>query len=122
VDPSTGEVTTLAGNGQAGALGDGGPAVQARLRGPLGVAVGPDGAVYVADSDNHAIRRIDLETGQIDTVVGALGEEGEEEDGSWPEDARLAWPNDVAFAPDGSMLIVDTLHDRVRRVLGFLTP
>ncbi|HLF41459.1 MAG TPA: hypothetical protein VI854_08300, partial [Acidimicrobiia bacterium] len=69
VDPS-GNVTTIAGNGSPGYSGDGGPATQAEIWRPHGIAVDNRGHVLIADSPNHRIRRIDLATGIIATVAG----------------------------------------------------
>jgi len=60
---------TLAGTGSQGIAGDGGPANEAKLNQPFGVTIGPDGAVYFCDTGNHAIRRIDRESGSITTVA-----------------------------------------------------
>ncbi len=70
VDRSTGRIRTLAGNGRAGFGGDGGPAVEAQLRRPHSIAVAPDGSIYIADIGNHRIRRVDSQTGRIETVAG----------------------------------------------------
>jgi DNA-binding beta-propeller fold protein YncE len=58
LDRATGTITTLAGNGQPGGHGDGGPATAARLNRPHGIAIAPDGGILVGDSDNHRVRRI----------------------------------------------------------------
>ena len=60
----------IAGTGEKGYEGDGGPAKQAKLSGPKGIDVSPDGGVLIADTESHTIRRIDLETGVITTVLG----------------------------------------------------
>src|SRR5690606_38787353 len=60
----------VAGDGMPGFSGDGGPAVEASLNGPQGLAHGPDGSLYIADTYNHRIRRVSPD-GIIDTVVGA---------------------------------------------------
>ncbi|MEZ4241099.1 MAG: hypothetical protein R3F59_34060 [Myxococcota bacterium] len=125
IDLATREVTTLAGTGTQGTAGDGGPGVDAQLNAPRGVGVGPDGAVYVADSGNHAIRRLDPVDGTLTTVVGQLGASGPpgeapfHDDGRSPEDAVLNWPNDVAVSPAGDLYLVDTMNDRIRRVIGW---
>lgn len=119
VDVATLDVVTIAGMGQAGFAGDGGPAIDARLNGPSGVAVGPDGAVFVADTDNHVVRRIDPDDGTISTVLGQGGVADYDGDGVPPEASLLNWPNDVAVSAEGDLYVVDTLNDRVRAVIGF---
>lgn len=113
----TGEVKTVAGTGVSGASGDGGPAVLATLFGPLGLEVGPDGALYIADTYNHTVRRIDAE-GIITTVVGQPGEGGFI-DGVSPEETLLNWPSDLAFTDKGDLVIIDQLNDRVRIIQGW---
>ena len=63
-------MTTIAGNGETGFGGDGGPAADARLNSPSGLALDGRGALYIADSGNHRIRKVDLETGIISTIAG----------------------------------------------------
>ncbi len=105
--------TTVAGNGNSGFSGDGGPAVNATLGGPFGVAVGPDSSVYIADSTNHRIRRVDS-NGIITTVVGT-GSEGFAGDGGPATTAQLNLPSAVTVASDGSLYIADTYNNRIRR-------
>jgi sugar lactone lactonase YvrE len=69
IDLRTGIIVTVAGNGQLGDSGDGGPAVQGSLSGPMGVTVDNIGNIYVADSGNHSIRRVDAKTGIITTLA-----------------------------------------------------
>ncbi len=71
---STWMIRTLAGNGECGCTGDGGPSTQARLNEPKGVTIDHYGHVYVADSENHVVRKIDRETGVISTVAGMSNE------------------------------------------------
>ena len=63
-------ITTVAGNGTLGYSGDGGPATEAQLLNPTGVAVDADGNLYIADSENHRIRRVEAATGMITTIAG----------------------------------------------------
>ena len=65
-----GTISTIAGTGEAGFSGDGGPATEASLRDPSYLTIGPDGALYVVDAGNQRIRRIDITSGVITTIVG----------------------------------------------------
>ncbi|WP_372789241.1 hypothetical protein [Paraconexibacter sp.] len=109
---STGTITTIAGGGTAG-LGDNGPATNAELNYPDGVAAGPNATVLIADSDDNRIRRIDS-AGTITTIAGGgtagLGDNGP------ATNAQLSRPSGVAPGPNGTVLIADDLHDRIRRV------
>jgi sugar lactone lactonase YvrE len=96
--------------GGAPGLRDGPPGV-ARFRRPLGVAASPDGSVVVADTDNHAVRRIDA-AGQVTTlaggIYGALDGLGTQ--------ARFRHPQGVAVGPDGSVIVADTVSNTIRRI------
>ena len=70
VDAKTGVITTFAGNGKRGFSGDGGPALDAGLNAPAGLAIDADDNLYVADAGNHRIRRVDAATGMITTAAG----------------------------------------------------
>ncbi|MFO7586795.1 MAG: hypothetical protein R6X22_01870 [Gemmatimonadota bacterium] len=112
---SAGRLATVAGTGDPGFSGDGGPAVEARLALPQGLALGPDG-LYVADSGNDRVRLVRRESGTIATVAGN-GVRGFGGDGGRAVDAALNLPEDVAVAPDGGRLfIADTGNHRVRDV------
>ena len=74
----------VAGTGAKGYAGDGGPALEATLAGPKGLAYTPDAALYIADTENHAIRRVDLTSGMITTVLGT----GQPGDGPEPDPRR----------------------------------
>jgi streptogramin lyase len=112
IDPKTERVAHIAGNGQKGLLGDGGPATGAALNGPKGVALSPDGGLYLADTENHAIRRIDLKTGTITTVAGT-GERGDGPEGD-PLRCRMNRPHGVFVGKDGAVYIGDSEAHRVR--------
>jgi sugar lactone lactonase YvrE len=113
VDPG-GTISTVAGSGAPGFGGDGGPAIEAGLSGPSGVAVGADGSLYIADRDNDRVRRVDP-GGMISTVAGS-GTPGFGGDGGPAVAAALASPAAVAVGPDGSLYVADTGNHRIRRV------
>jgi sugar lactone lactonase YvrE len=115
VDPVTGVITTIAGTGARGYGGDGGPAAAAVLNLPRAVAVTGDGDVLIADTDNQRIRRIDHATGIITTIAG-VGRFGHGGDGGPATAARLASPQALALAPDGSVFVADTRNARIRRI------
>jgi len=109
-------IETVAGGaaGGPGSRGDGGPATEAKLQDPLGIALGADGSFYIADRSNNSIRRVGAD-GVISTVAGngVLGFSG---DGGPATQARLANPHDVAIGVDGSLYIADYGNSRIRRV------
>jgi sugar lactone lactonase YvrE len=111
IDRATQTFHQVAGTGESGYSGDGGAAVSARLGGPKGLAYSPESALYVADTENHAIRRIDLKGGLITTVLGT----GMRGDGPEPVPAecRLARPHGVLFA-DGALFVADSEVHRIR--------
>ena len=111
-----GTITTIAGTGEEGFSGDGGPAVDAELDWPTGVAVEPGGAVYIADRKNERVRVVDAD-GIITTLAGN-GEWGydEDEDGGPAVEARLNWPTGVALDDMGNVYIADQYNHRVRKV------
>lgn len=115
VDPKTGVIRTLAGTGAKGDTGDGGPARTATFNGPKELAVDTKGNIWIVDTENHVIRKIDAATGQIQTVAGN-GQPGGDGDGGPATQARLDRPHGVAIGPDGSCWIVDTGNHRVRSV------
>ena len=111
---STGTITTIAGTGEFGFSGDGGPAVEAELRNPHGVAVDSAGNVYIADTSNGRIRKVDS-TGTITTIAGT-GEFGFSGDGGPAAAARLAFPYGVAVDSAGNVYIADSSNRRIRKV------
>jgi len=108
VDAKTQAMTRFAGTGAKGYSGDGASALEARLSGPKGVACGKDGSVYIADTENHAIRQVGVD-GVIRTVRG----DGVRGDGGHEDDKRLARPHGVAVGPDGTLYIGDSENNRV---------
>lgn len=107
-----GIVTTIAGTGEPGYAGDGGPATEARLNNPVDLDLGADGTLYVADTFNSCIRAIGTD-GVIRTVAGVCGERGDGADGQPAEETELDWPYGIDV--DGNRLyIADTMNSRIR--------
>jgi hypothetical protein len=134
VDAATGIITPVAGTGEgagvivgkragrkqddfsvAGFSGDGGPATEARLHNPTGVAVDAVGNLFISDKWNNRIRRVDAVTGTIATVAGT-GEDGFSGDGGAPTLAQLYAPGAVALDGSGQLYIADTGNGRIRRM------
>ena len=111
IDAKTQTLHRLAGTGETGYSGDGGPAIGARLAGPKGLSYAPDHRLYVADTENHVIRRIDLASGTITTVLGA-GQRGDGPE-SDPLACRLSRPHGVLFA-NGVLYVADSEAHRIR--------
>ncbi|GAB5403549.1 MAG: hypothetical protein Aurels2KO_17800 [Aureliella sp.] len=116
LDRTTLRIHHVAGTGQKGFSGDGGAAKEATFRGPKGIAVDPGEAVFVADTENHAIRRIDLRSGQIATIVGT-GKGGFNGDGDELGKRMLKRPHGVCLLPTGELLIGDSENHRVRMLV-----
>jgi DNA-binding beta-propeller fold protein YncE len=115
IDLDTGMIRTFAGTGAAGYAGDGGPAIEARFDGPRELELGPDGDLYVADTDNNVIRAIDLDTGEVRTVVGTGGL-GLGDNGLEATRTMLARPFGLEFDPDGNLYVMDTINSRILKV------
>ncbi len=113
VDPA-GVIATVAGTGVAGYGGDGGAATSARLNWPWGVATDAVGNLYVTDSANHRVRRIDP-TGVITTIAGT-GLSGYSGDGGSSVLSQLSQPTGVAVDTSGNLYVADTGNNRVRKI------
>jgi uncharacterized protein (TIGR03437 family) len=111
---ATGKITTVAGNGASGSAGDGGPATAAQLNWPRGVAVDSAGDLYIADTYNSRIQRVDTK-GTITTVAGT-GAYGYSGDGGPATAAQLYGPRGVAVDSAGDLYIADTYNGRIRVV------
>ncbi|MCS6863773.1 MAG: hypothetical protein RMJ56_17105 [Gemmataceae bacterium] len=117
LDLARGTISRFAGTGRRGYSGDGGKALEATFDGPKELDIDNDGNVYIVDTENEAIRRIDAKTGIITTIAGkgrtktpGLG------DGGPATEATLGRPHGVAVGPDGGIYIGDTNSHRIRRV------
>ncbi len=124
VDAISGIITTIVGDGVAGFEGDGGPGLSARLNLPVGQSAQPAGRVcvdptdrylYIADTDNHRVRRYDLQEDVITTVAGN-GVAAFAGDGNLATDASLSSPVDVDCDAAGNLYICDRDNHAVRRV------
>ncbi|MEQ8563313.1 MAG: hypothetical protein RMA76_00300 [Deltaproteobacteria bacterium] len=115
IDLATGIIEAFAGTGEGGFAGDGGPAIDSKLRGPRDMELGPDGDLYFADTDNGAVRAIDLSSGTIRTVVGT-GELGRDEDGRDATASRLGRAFGIAFDAAGALYVMDSVGQRIVKV------
>lgn len=134
IDLATGIIETIAGMGSAplspedsatnpdgctegcGYSGDGGPAVDAELNGPVDVVVASDGVVFVADTENHCVRAIATD-GTIDTVAGQCGTPGDEGEFGPANEALLNRPFGLALTPDGVLHIADTGNHKIKHIV-----
>jgi sugar lactone lactonase YvrE len=112
-----GKIERFAGTGKKGYTGDGGKALECTFDGPKEIDVGKDGHVYIVDTENETIRKIDAKTGVVSTVAGkgrtktpGLGDDGP------ATAATLGRPHGVAVGPDGALYIGDTNSHRIRKV------
>lgn len=113
---ASGTVITIAGNGLSGFSGDGGPATNATLSEAYGMAIGPDGTLYVADSSNYRIRAIAPATGFITTVAGN-GSFGDTGDGGLATNATISGVTSIAVdRARHALYICDSDNNRVRKV------
>jgi streptogramin lyase len=107
-----GTITTLAGTGLKGAAD--GEAVKATFNGPKAIRCDSQGNIYVVDTENHSLRKIDRQTLQVTTVAG--GRKGAEGDGGDALQAGMDRPHGCVLDKDGTLYIADSSNHRVRRV------
>jgi trimeric autotransporter adhesin len=117
VEARSGIITTVAGNGTRGYAGDNGPATNASLNSPSGVSVDALGNLFVADTQNSVIRRVDAVTGVITTIAGDFAGGGAfRGDGGPATAASLNGPHGIAVDNTGNLFLTDTGNFCVRRV------
>lgn len=116
VDHENGTVTIIAGTGQEGYSGDGGPATQALLDYPTGVALDRAGNVFIAEPFAHVVRRVDRDTGVITTVAGPGTPDVPNRGDGGPATQATMYANDVAVNREGDLYIADSAVGRIRRV------
>lgn len=109
-----GTISTFAGTGSAGFLGDGGPAIAAQLSSPSAIALDPYGALVIADTGNNRVRRVTSD-GVIETIAGT-GKVGLSGDGGAAYLAALSGPDSVAIGADGTVFVADEGNQRIRRI------
>lgn len=112
---SNGKIRTVAGTGNPGAGGDGGPALKASLKGPKHLCVDADDNVLIADTDNHVIRKFNPRDGTIVRVAGT-GTAGSAGVGGSPEKVQLSQPHGVYLTPVGVLYISDAYNNRVLKI------
>ncbi len=108
-------ISTIVGSGRQGGAGDGSPARLAELDQPFDVAYDRDGHLYLSDTFNHRIRKVDAKSGLIITVAGS-GQKGFDGDGGPANKAKLNEPYGLAFDRLNNLYIVDRLNRRIRKV------
>ena len=113
-DASSGDITIVAGTGSSGDSGDGGPATAALLNKPQGVAIDTSGNLYIADTDNHRVKKVTAATGIIDTVAGT-GSAGYTGDNGAATSATLSRPQAVAVW-GGNVFVADTDNHSIRQI------
>jgi DNA-binding beta-propeller fold protein YncE len=112
LDMKSSAIQHVAGTGKTGFTGNGGPAKEATLSGPKGIAIAPDGNVYLADTESNSIRMIDVKKGTLELVAGT-GEPGDGPDGD-PLACKMNRPHGIFVDADGAVFIGDTSTHRVR--------
>ena len=115
VDPMTGTITTVVGDG--GEYRYQGPmeASSSSLSRPSGIAIDPDGNILITDSDNHLVRRWERSSGRIDRVAG-IGDSSDKGDGGAALEAGLSYPFGIAIDRNGHLLVADTFNHRIREI------
>ena len=110
-----GTITTIAGTGQVGFTGDGGPALEATFNKPHELRFDTFGDLYIVDMVNHAVRKIDMKTGMITTIAGT-GQPGYGGDGGPAVKAQFKQPHSIQFGPEGDLYICDIGNHVIRKI------
>ena len=116
VTASTGMISTVAGTGSPSSASDGGLAVSAGVSDPGALLLDGAGDLYIADSSNHAIRKLSLATGKLTTIAGVLNQQGYSGDGGTATSATLNTPEGLAFDQSGNLYIADTKNHVIRKL------
>ncbi|MEJ2006224.1 MAG: hypothetical protein P8X57_14960 [Cyclobacteriaceae bacterium] len=116
VERATGRIYRIAGTGEQGFSGDGGPAVDAQLSRPWDIVIDQYNNLYIAEAYNQIIRKVNLSNGVITTVAGTPGISGDAGEGGLAIKARLASPEGVALDNMGNLIISESMNDKVKRV------
>ncbi|MBI4472668.1 MAG: SBBP repeat-containing protein, partial [Acidobacteria bacterium] len=115
VDAATGRISTVAGNGEYDFSGDNGPAVNASLKSPYGIAIDRAGNLYIADTGNNRVRKVDALSRAITTIAGT-GEDGYSGDRGPAVRAELSGPSSVAIDNNDNIVIADSWNSVIRRI------
>lgn len=116
LDYATNAIRVIAGTGTAGYAGDDGPARNAQLAQPHELRFDSQGNLYIADRDNHVIRRVDMAAGIISVFAGTPGARGFAGDGDIATRAQFNQPHGIAFDSNDNLYVCDLLNHRVRRI------
>jgi gliding motility-associated-like protein len=120
IDKTSQIITTIAGTGERGYSGDGGPAKNAALSDPLDIIADNSGNLFIADGGNNVVRKIDVNSKLIFTVAGD-GSQGYNGEGLLSTCSKLDGPSDLAADKDGNIYIADFFNNRIRK-LEFKSP
>lgn len=119
-DMREGKIRHIAGTGKSGFTGNGGPAREATLKGPKGIAIDADGNVWLADTESHSVRMINMKTGNLELIAGT-GEKGDGPDGD-PLECKMARLHGIFIDTDGAVYVGDSEAHRVRVLQKKATP
>jgi sugar lactone lactonase YvrE len=114
IDRSSGVITTIAGNGELAHSGDEGPAIRAGITNPFGLLLDREARLLIFDTESHTIRRVDLTTGVIRTVIGST-RRGFAGDGGPAVEAELYRPHNGVLDSEGRLVFGDSFNQRIRR-------